>query len=223
MRVKIEESWRRRLQDEFDKPYFERLVAFVRSEYARAQVLPPGHEIFQVFNTCPFEAVKVVILGQDPYPNPGQYYGVCFSVPEGVAIPGSLYNIFREIESDLGKPVPSSGNLDRWVRQGSIPHELGTHRAGPRDRFASQQGVGDLYRCRYRQVECRARKSRLYVVGELCPGKGVAYRYPQTSGAYGGTSVAPLGRPWFFRLSPLQSGQRFFAKPGHDAHRLVRP
>lgn len=137
MKVKIEESWRRRLQEEFDKPYFEQLVAFVRSEYARAQVLPPGHQIFQVFNACPFEAVKVVILGQDPYPNPGQYYGVCFSVPEGVAIPGSLYNIFREIESDIGKPMPLSGNLDRWVRQGVFPmnsvltvraHETGSHR-----------------------------------------------------------------------------------------------
>ena len=137
IKVQIEESWRRRLQEEFDKPYFEQLVAFVRSEYARAQVLPPGHQIFQVFNACPFEAVKVVILGQDPYPNPGQYYGVCFSVPEGVAIPGSLYNIFREIESDVGKPMPLSGNLDRWVRQGVFPmnsvltvraHETGSHR-----------------------------------------------------------------------------------------------
>ncbi len=77
MNVRIEESWRKRLQDEFDKPYFERLVSFVRSEYGRAHVLPPGHLIFHVFDACPFESVRVVILGQDPYPNPGQYYGVC--------------------------------------------------------------------------------------------------------------------------------------------------
>ena len=82
MNVKIEESWRKRLQEEFDKPYFEKLVAFVKSEYGHANVLPPGHQIFHVFNSCPFEKVKVVILGQDPYPNPGQYYGVCFSVPK---------------------------------------------------------------------------------------------------------------------------------------------
>ena len=75
MNVKIEESWRKRLQEEFDKPYFEKLVAFVKSEYGHANVLPPGHQIFHVFNSCPFEKVKVVILGQDPYPNPGQYYG----------------------------------------------------------------------------------------------------------------------------------------------------
>ena len=118
MKVKIEESWRQRLQEEFDKPYFERLVSFVKSEYGRANVLPPGHLIFHVFNSCPFEKVKVVILGQDPYPNPGQYYGICFSVPEGVAIPGSLANIFKEIHRDLGKPIPTSGNLDRWVAQG---------------------------------------------------------------------------------------------------------
>lgn len=87
MNVKIEESWRKRLQEEFDKPYFEKLVAFVKSEYGHANVLPPGHQIFHVFNSCPFEKVKVVILGQDPYPNPGQYYGVCFSVPKGIPFP----------------------------------------------------------------------------------------------------------------------------------------
>lgn len=137
MKVRIEESWRLQLQEEFDKPYFERLVAFVRSEYSRAQVLPPGSLIFRVFDSCPFEKVKVVILGQDPYPAPGQYDGVCFSVPEGVAIPGSLANIFKEIHQDLGKPVPASGNLDRWVKQGVFPmnsvltvraHETGSHR-----------------------------------------------------------------------------------------------
>ena len=137
MKVKIEESWRQRLQEEFDQPYFERLVSFVKSEYGRAHVLPPGPLIFHVFNSCPFEKVKVVILGQDPYPTPGQYYGICFSVPEGVAIPGSLVNIFREIHQDLGKPIPTSGNLDRWVAQGVFSmnsvlmvraHETGSHR-----------------------------------------------------------------------------------------------
>ena len=137
MKVQIEESWQQRLQDEFDKPYFEKLVAFVKSEYKKAHVLPPGHQIFHVFNACPFEKVKIVILGQDPYPNPGQYYGVCFSVPDGVAIPGSLVNIFREINMDLGTPIPTSGNLDHWVTQGVFPinsvltvraHETGSHR-----------------------------------------------------------------------------------------------
>ena len=137
MDVRIEPSWKQQLQEEFDKPYFEKLVTFVKDEYKRAHVLPLGHQIFHICNSCPFEKVKVVILGQDPYPNPGQYYGVCFSVPDGVAIPGSLSNIFKEIHQDLGKPIPTSGNLDRWVAQGVFPlnsvltvraHETGSHR-----------------------------------------------------------------------------------------------
>ena len=137
MDVRIEPSWKQQLQEEFDKPYFEKLVTFVKDEYKRAHVLPLGHQIFHIFNSCTFEKVKVVILGQDPYPNPGQYYGVCFSVPDGVAIPGSLSNIFKEIHQDLGKPIPTSGNLDRWVAQGVFPlnsvltvraHETGSHR-----------------------------------------------------------------------------------------------
>lgn len=153
MKVKIEESWRQRLQEEFDKPYFERLVSFVKSEYGRANVLPPGHLIFHVFNSCPFEKVKVVILGQDPYPNPGQYYGICFSVPEGVAIPGSLANIFKEIHRDLGKPIPTSGNLDRWVASGSILHELCPYGTRPRNRFAPQHGLGNFHRCGNQEIK----------------------------------------------------------------------
>lgn len=137
MQVKIEESWRTRLQEEFDKPYFEQLVAFVKQEYQHYHVLPKGSQIFHIFNACPFEKVKVVIIGQDPYPNPGQYYGVCFAVPEGMPIPGSLQNIFTEIHNDLGKPIPTSGNLDRWVEQGVLSmnsvltvraHQTGSHR-----------------------------------------------------------------------------------------------
>jgi uracil-DNA glycosylase len=137
MNVKIEESWRRHLQEEFDKPYFDKLVTFVKEEYTKHHILPPGRYLFNVFNSCPFENVKVVILGQDPYPTPGQYYGICFSVPEGTAIPGSLANIFQEIHQDLGKPLPTSGNLDRWVEQGVFlmnsvltvrAYETGSHR-----------------------------------------------------------------------------------------------
>lgn len=137
MNVKIEESWWLRLQEEFDKPYFKNLVAFIKDEYARYHVLPPGRFIFHIFDVCPFEKVKVVILGQDPYPTPGQYYGVCFSVPEGVPAPASLTNIFQEIHQDLGKPIPASGNLDRWVAQGVFlmnsvltvrAYETGSHR-----------------------------------------------------------------------------------------------
>lgn len=120
MKVDIEESWRQRLQQEFDKPYFERLVNFVRLEYATATVYPPGKLMFNAFNLCPFDNVKVVILGQDPYHEPGQAHGLCFSVQDGVQFPPSLQNIFKEIESDLNHPVPSTGNLTRWAEQGVL-------------------------------------------------------------------------------------------------------
>ena len=137
MKVEIEESWRCRLQEEFDKPYFYELTQFVKAEYRQSHVLPEGKHLFEVFNRCPFERVKVVILGQDPYPAPGLYYGVCFSVPEGVPVPASLANIFQEIHTDVGRPVPASGCLDRWVAQGVFPmntvltvraYETGSHR-----------------------------------------------------------------------------------------------
>jgi uracil-DNA glycosylase len=136
MKVQIEESWRRQLQGEFDKPYFERLVKFVKEEYARYTVFPPGRQIFHAYNTCPFEKVKVVILGQDPYHEPGQYYGLCFSVLDGVPFPPSLVNIFKEIHNDLGLPVPQSGRLERWAEQGVLllnailtvrAHQAGSH------------------------------------------------------------------------------------------------
>lgn len=102
------------------KPYFEHLVGFVKEEYARYTVFPPGSRIFHAYNTCHFEKVKVVILGQDPYHEPGQYYGLCFSVMDGVPFPPSLVNIFKEIQNDLGKPIPCSGRLERWADQGVL-------------------------------------------------------------------------------------------------------
>ncbi len=118
MDVKIEESWKKALADEFNKPYFEQLTAFVKSEYATTTVYPEGKNIFNAFNLCPLPNVKVVIIGQDPYHEPRQAHGLCFSVQDGVEFPPSLQNIFKEIESDLGTPVPQSGNLERWARQG---------------------------------------------------------------------------------------------------------
>lgn len=153
MDVRIEPSWKQQLQEEFDKPYFEKLVTFVKDEYKRAHVLPLGHQIFHIFNSCPFEKVKVVILGQDPYPNPGQYYGVCFSVPDGVAIPGSLSNIFKEIHQDLGKPIPTSGNLDRWVAQRCIPAKLCSYCTCARNRFSPKYGLGNLHRRSYQETK----------------------------------------------------------------------
>ncbi len=117
-RVNIEESWAQRLQGEFEQPYFDRLVAFVKAEYAAGPCYPPGPLIFNAFRQTPFDSVKVVILGQDPYHGPGQAHGLCFSVPEGVDFPPSLRNIFQEVQSETGAPMPASGDLTRWARQG---------------------------------------------------------------------------------------------------------
>ena len=120
MKVQIEPSWEEQLQAEFDKPYFERLTEIVRQEYRTRTCYPPGRLIFNAFNLCPFDKVKVVIIGQDPYHEPGQAHGLSFSVLDGVAFPPSLQNIFKEIHDDLGTPMPMTGNLTRWAEQGVL-------------------------------------------------------------------------------------------------------
>lgn len=120
MNVQIENSWKERLADEFEKPYFKELTDFVRQEYKTQVCYPPGGLIFNAFNLCPFNQVKVVIIGQDPYHGPGQAHGLCFSVNDGIPFPPSLQNIFKEIQADLGKEVPVSGNLTRWAEQGVL-------------------------------------------------------------------------------------------------------
>jgi uracil-DNA glycosylase len=120
MDVRIEPSWKSKLNEEFEKEYFIKLSGFVRKEYKTYTIYPPGKLIFNAFDLCPFDKVKAVILGQDPYHGPGQAHGLCFSVREGVEFPPSLINIFKEIESDLGiKPLPA-GNLERWASQGVL-------------------------------------------------------------------------------------------------------
>ncbi len=120
MQVKIESSWKKALYAEFEKPYFSSLTSFVREEYKSGTCYPPAKLIFSAFDHCPFEKVKVVILGQDPYHGPGQANGLCFSVNDGVKSPPSLVNIFKEIQNDLGTAVPTSGNLCRWADQGVL-------------------------------------------------------------------------------------------------------
>lgn len=136
MDVKIEDSWKAHLHSEFEKPYFKDLVAFVKSEYQQHTVYPAGKNIFQAFEACSFDAVKVVIIGQDPYHGPGQANGLCFSVNKGIPMPPSLVNIFKEIKNDLGKELPPDGDLMRWATQGVLllnatltvrAHQAGSH------------------------------------------------------------------------------------------------
>jgi len=140
MNVVIEDGWRKALTCEFEKPYFAQLRTFVRSAYTTRTVFPPPKDIFRAFDLCPFDAVRVVILGQDPYHNTGQATGLCFAVNEGTALPPSLQNIFKEIESDVGAISSRSGDLSRWASQGVLL--LNSVLTVEAHKAASHQGVG---------------------------------------------------------------------------------
>ena len=120
MEIKIEDSWGTQLADEFAKEYFLQLIQFVKSEYKSHIVFPPGRQIFNAFDNCPFEKTKVVIIGQDPYHGPAQAHGLCFSVADGIPKPPSLLNIFKELKLDIGKEIPINGNLINWAQQGIL-------------------------------------------------------------------------------------------------------
>lgn len=136
MNVKIENSWKQLLEEEFSHPYFKELVTFVKNAYQANTIYPRGEHIFRAFDLCPVDQVKVIILGQDPYHGPGQAHGLSFSVPEGVSFPPSLLNIFKELKNDLNVPLPSHGNLEKWAKQGVLllnatltveAHKAGSH------------------------------------------------------------------------------------------------
>lgn len=136
--IHIEASWKQYLKSEFEKPYFAKLTENVRNEYKNGLCFPPAKLVFNAFNLCPLNKVKVVILGQDPYHELGQAMGLSFSVPDGIMLPPSLQNIYKEIHSDLGKPIPTSGDLTRWAKQGVLllnatltvrAHEANSHQA----------------------------------------------------------------------------------------------
>ena len=144
MAVRINPSWEKLLQSEFEAPYFQKLIEFVRSAYAKESCYPPGSEIFKAFDACPLERVQIVLLGQDPYHGPGQAHGLCFSVPEGVPHPPSLINIFKELHTDVGKSYPENGDLTAWATQGVLllnatltvaAHQAGSHQGKGWERF----------------------------------------------------------------------------------------
>lgn len=144
MDVKIEAGWKHALSTQWDMDYFVSLTDFVRQQYRTGQVFPPGRQIFAAFDATPFDQVKVVILGQDPYHGPGQANGLCFSVNDGVPFPPSLMNIFKEVQADTGAPIPASGDLSRWARQGVLllnatltvaAHQAGSHQGHGWEQF----------------------------------------------------------------------------------------
>ncbi len=147
MNVRIDQSWKKQLEPEFEKDYFKNLINFVKEEYTEHKCFPPGAEIFSAFDHSNFEETKVVILGQDPYHGVGQANGLCFSVKDGIQIPPSLINIFKEIETDLCKPMPLTGNLERWAEQGVLllnatltvrAHQAGSHQKKGWEQFTDQ-------------------------------------------------------------------------------------
>ena len=147
MKVKIEDTWAEKLSEEFEKEYFNSLTNFVKEEYLQHSIYPAGKQIFNAFNHCPFDQVKVVILGQDPYHGPGQAHGLAFSVNDGIPFPPSLLNIFKELKRDLDVPIPSSGNLERWADQGVLllnasltvrAHQAGSHQKKGWEEFTDQ-------------------------------------------------------------------------------------
>lgn len=147
MGVRIHPSWEKVLHSSFAAPYFEELIAFVKQEYQQIRCYPPGKAIFAAFDHCPFDNIRVVLLGQDPYHGPGQAHGLSFSVPQGMAHPPSLINIFKELETDLGHSYPTSGNLTPWAEQGVLllnatltvrAHQAGSHQGRGWERFTEE-------------------------------------------------------------------------------------
>ena len=147
MNVDIHPSWKALLAEEFDKPYFKDLVDFVKTEYTQHKCYPKGKDIFKAFDLCSFDDLKVVIIGQDPYHGPGQAHGLCFSVPNGVAPPPSLINIYKELETDLSISAPANGNLERWAEQGVLllnatltvrAHQAGSHQGKGWEQFTDR-------------------------------------------------------------------------------------
>ena len=167
MNVQIEESWKAHLKPEFDKDYFRTLTDFVKSEYSQYQIFPPGKLIFNAFNLCPFDKVKVVIIGQDPYHGPGQAHGLCFSVNDGVPFPPSLVNIFKEIKPDIGSDAPTTGNLTRWAEQGVLLLNA---------TLTSESWLGNIYRCCNPCPGRRKRKPGIYLMGIIRSKERSIYR-----------------------------------------------
>ena len=195
MNVQIEDSWKAHLQPEFDKDYFYTLTNFVREEYGKYAIYPPGKLIFNAFNLCPFDKVKVVIIGQDPYHGPGQAHGLCFSVNDGVPFPPSLVNIFKEIKADIGTDAPPTGNLTRWAEQGVLllnatltvrAHQAGSHQ----NRGWERTGAFGLY-----------------LMGSLCTTKRCFYRSQQTLGTDIRTPFSSFRIQRFLRKQTFQQDE----------------
>ena len=193
MDVKIASDWKEILSEEFEKPYFRELTDFVRQEYASRRIFPRGSNIFRAFDKCPFDKLKVVIIGQDPYHGEGQANGLCFSVADGVPFPPSLQNIFQEVADDTGSPIPTSGNLDRWAEQGVLllnavltvrAHEAASH-ADTAGKLSPMRSCGPSH---------SASKASFTCCGEVTPSAKAPSPIPSAT-ASSKPSIPPRCRP----------------------------
>ena len=203
MDVKIASDWKEILSEEFEKPYFRELTDFVRQEYASRRIFPRGSNIFRAFDKCPFDKLKVVIIGQDPYHGEGQANGLCFSVADGVPFPPSLQNIFQEVADDTGSPIPTSGNLDRWAEQGVLLLNAGLPR---------RTRLGNFHRCGRAGHRTAQARHRLHAVGKLRPAQRRHRRSPAQLHPQSRPSLPAVGLPGIFRQQTLFPGQRISAK-----------
>ena len=220
MDVKIEPSWGSRLNGEFEAPYFQQLTDFVKQEYRQGTCYPPGNQIFNAFNLCPFNAVKVVIIGQDPYHEPGQAEGLCFSVADGVRFPPSLQNIFKEIERPRAPPAlqrqsASMGGTGRAIAQRH------PHRACPSGGIACRTRMGDFHRRRHPRLGRGTRAPGVYALGQLCAKEGGFHQPLAPSRPLLGPPLAPLGLSRFLRQPPFLPRQRFSGAARGNANCLV--
>ena len=169
MNVRIAEDWKQVIGEEFDKPYFAELAQFVRDEYSSRRIFPAGRNIFRAFDKCPFDDLKVVIIGQDPYHGEGQANGLCFSVGDGVPFPPSLQNIFKEVHDDTGVPVPQSGNPRPLGGAGRAAAERRAYGARTRSRLACRTRLGAVYRRRGASHKPAQTQRSIYALGQLSP------------------------------------------------------
>lgn len=216
MNIRIDESWKKVLQEEFEKPYFKELAEFVKSQYSAGKVYPPPKSIFRALDLCQFEKVKVVILGQDPYHGPNQANGLCFAVNDGVPFPPSLLNIFKEMQNDLGIPIPKDGNLENWAKQGILllnstltvlPGRAGSHQ---------KKGWEEFTDAIINALSCKREKLVFILWGRYAQEKGkvidannhhiIASAHPSPLSAYAG----------FFGSKPFSKTNQYLQKVGKE-------
>ena len=218
MNVQIEESWKAHLKPEFDKDYFRTLTDFVKSEYSQYQIFPPGKLIFNAFNLCPFDKVKVVIIGQDPYHGPGQAHGLCFSVNDGVPFPPSLVNIFKEIKADIGSDAPTTGKL---FRKRSFITQRNPDGTCPPSRFTSESWLVNIYRCCNPCPGRRKRKPGIYLMGIIRSKERSVYRPQQASGAHLCPPLSSFSLQRLLRKQTFQPYKRLPENPWKNRNRMV--